>query len=489
MIPRIPFSRLSPAVLPICMVLSLLAGSPMSALAQSQSESGQQAELSAAPTEEAEVAVQRFLLWPLVSVEESPEWRQFSITPLYVERESADGNQKKVQVLWPLYLYRREDKDINIRILPIYTYWRDVYEFSGGKESSTQYMLFPIIFGGNSTEEGGYFAIFPIGGELKHFLGRDRITFVLFPAYLSYAKDQLHQRNYLWPVLSFTEGGGNSGFRLWPLYGYFQKEHEYRSVFVAWPIYNYEEYDLDQAQPGKRLLVFPFYAREDSSRRHYRAVLWPFFTYEQNLAGNYVERAMPWPFIIITRGDVYRTQYWPLYGHKVTDAADTTFVAWPFWHRRFYKTADGVRRESMLLPFFSSRTEFSKEEDVLSHRTRAWPLWRFRRYEDGSTYFRTLSLLWFDDEQGFERQYAPLWTLYERATAPGGYARTSAFWRLYRHVRTPNETESRIPLLLAYEKNKEQDTEDLRILGGLVGTHRKGDERSLQLLYLIHIPR
>jgi hypothetical protein len=394
-----------------------------------------------------------------------------------------------VQFLWPLYLFRRDGKDITIRIFPLYTYWRDVYEYRAGTEINTEYMLFPIVFGGTTTEAGSYFAVFPVGGELKHFLGRDEIHFILFPLYLSWKKGELRQRNYLWPVLSFSGGGGYSGFRLWPLYGFFEKENEFRSEFIGWPIYNHQEYDLDQEQPGERLLVFPFYAREDNTRRTYRAVLWPFFTYENNRARNFVERGMPWPFVVIARGDIERTQYWPLYGRRKAGDTETTFIAWPFWSRRS-ETANGIQeREMKLLPVYDAKTRLSEEDDVLYHKVRAWPLWRFRRYEDGSTYFRSLALLWFDDEQGFERQYAPLWSLYERSTTPDGEKRTYALWRFFQQVRTPEQTKTRIPLLFHYESDRGNDSRKMQILGGLFGFDREEDKRNLQVLYFIKIPR
>jgi hypothetical protein len=471
----------------VCFAQSVFMGD--ASFAEEASESGQTVEPPPVLPEGPEVVVQRYLFWPLIFIEESAEWRQLSITPVYVERETKDGSEKKVQFLWPLYLFRRQDKDVTIRIFPFYTYWRDVYEYADSIETNMQYMLFPIIYGGESTEEGGYFAVFPVGGKIKHFLGRDQIDFILFPLYLSYAKDSVRQRNFVWPVLSFTHGGEYNGFRLWPIYGYFQKENEYRNTFAAWPIYNYQQYDLDKEQPGERLFIFPFYARDDGARRHYRAIIWPFFTYEQNIAGNYVEKANPWPFIVMSRGDVYRTQYWPFYGHTMTEDAESTFVAWPFWHRRWYETPDGVKRQSMLLPVFASQTEFSQDQKILFHKSRLWPLWRFRRYEDGSSNFRMLSLLWFDDEPGFERQYSPLWTLYERTSAPGGYVSTYALWRLYRHRETPVETESQVPLLFTSQRDNERDIEDLRILGGFFGKHREGSKENLRLLYFINIER
>ncbi|RJP24981.1 MAG: hypothetical protein C4520_03110 [Candidatus Abyssobacteria bacterium SURF_5] len=459
---------------------------PVAALAQEMDEAPERPTQAPAQTEEE--VIQRYFLWPLVSVEESPEWRQFAARPLYVERTHKDQSRKRVQVLWPLYVFRRDGKDVTIRIFPLFTYWRDVYEFMNEDESNMQYMLFPIIFRGKSTEAGDYFALFPVGGKLKHFLGRDEIVFVLFPLYFSYQKGELRQRNYVWPVLSFSGGGDYSGFRLWPLYGQFQKEGEYRSEFILWPIYNHQEYDLDKEQPGERLLIFPLYAREDNRRRHFRAYLWPFFTFEENFAANFTERATPWPFVVRTQGEnVDRRQFWPLYGRVTTEDSETQFIAWPLWHRRADEAeGDPKTIQKSLMPFYASTTKFSPEtNEVMFQKTRVWPLWRSFRYEDGSSYSRALSLLWFDDVQGFERQYSPLWTVYERAETPDGETRTYALWRLFQRVETPGKTKINIPLLYNYQQNLEQDTEHVKILGGLFGTSREGNQRDFQVLYLL----
>ncbi len=437
-----------------------------------------------------ERATRRSGLWPFVAVEETPSWRQFSLRPFYVERETPDGSEKKVQFLWPIYLYRRSDEDITIRVLPLYTYRKDVYAYKDEREIDTEYMLFPFLFGGKSTEYGGHFAVFPVAGSLKNFLGRDEIRFFLFPLYMEYSKDELHQRNYVWPVLSFSEGGDYDGFRLWPLFGHFEKRGEYRKEFFLWPIVHHQTFDLDKEESGERLLVFPFYAREDSSRRRYRSIIWPFFSHEQNYAKNFDERAMPWPFIVRARGEnIYKTRFWPLYGYTRTEGSEKRFVLWPFYYRNTITLDDDLTRyETLLLPFLSSKTEVSEEQGVVKHRFRFWPLWRFRRFEDGSTYLRMLSLLWFDDEQGFERQYSPLWTIYERGTSPDGSGHTYALWRLFRQRHTATGSEAHIPLLFSHIEDMEQDSEETRILGGLLGTSREGDERRLRLLFFLDIP-
>ncbi len=140
------------------------------------------------------------------------------------------------------------------------------------------------------------------------------------------------------------------------------------------------------------------------------------------------------------------------------------------------------------MPFVSSTTEFSDSQGVMKHRFRFWPLWRFRRFEDGSTHLRLLSLLWFNDESGFERHYSPLWTIWEHATDPEGCSHSSALWGLYRRTQTPMRSETHVPLLFSSMRDTEQDLEETKILGGLYGSKKEGDKRRRQFLYLISTP-
>ncbi|RJP66261.1 MAG: hypothetical protein C4532_16380 [Candidatus Abyssobacteria bacterium SURF_17] len=431
----------------------------------------------------------QFGLWPFLSVVETPTSHEFSLRPFYTSREWANGSEKKVQALWPIYLYKRSEEDVTIRILPLYTFSRDVYRYEDSYEYESEYMLFPLLFGGDSSDEGGYFAFFPFGGTLKNFLGRDEVNFFLFPLYLDYSKDELYQRNYLWPVLSFSSGGDYNGFRLWPLFGHFEKRGEYRREFVLWPFYHRQRFDLNNDTPGERMLVLPFYAREDSQRRSYRAFLWPFFTYENNYAKNFEQRETPWPFVVRTRGEhIHRNQFWPLYGHTQTDDTQKDFVLWPFWHQRVFELeGDAKRHERFLMPFVSSTAEVSESQGVLKSKFKLWPLFRSRKHDDGTTDFRMFSLLWFEDEQGFEFQYSPLWTIYERESRPDGTGHTYALWRLFRHERSPEGAETLVPLLFSHTENTASDSEETAVLGGLFGTSRAGEERTTRLLYFIDI--
>jgi hypothetical protein len=428
--------------------------------------------------------VRRYVVWPLAFVDEAEQWRQFSFVPFYVNRESADGSEKRVQFLWPIWLYRRSGKDVSIRLLPVYTYWKDYFTYKGAEANDVHYMLFPFIFGSESPDEGKSFAFFPIGGKMKNFLGRDEIGFFLFPLYMEYSKGEMRQRNYLWPVLSFSEGGGYDGFRLWPLYGRFEKEGEFRRDFRLWPIYSRQRFDLDKEQTGERMMLFPLFAREDSASRRYRSVLWPFFGHDINYARDFEEWSAPWPFYVKTRGTIHQNRLWPFYGYKRTVDRESWFVAWPFLQRRETDITENAHlREFRFMPIVSYETETTASGEIVSHKERVWPLWRYRRSEDGSSRFKMLSLLWFSDERGFERAFSPLWTIYDRVEEPDGDRKVRALWGLIKHSREGSRGQTRIPLVYSRVSDTETGMEEARLFGGLIASVREGEQRKIKLFY------
>jgi hypothetical protein len=451
-----------------------------------------QAREAKAPTAKAstgeERAGRKYIVWPLVFVEETPSWRQFSFVPIYVTRETADDAEKRVQILWPLFLYRRFELDVKVHLFPLVSYWRDVYLYEDAEERDFDYMVLPFFFGGTSSEGESYFAFFPLFGTLRDYFGRDEIRFLLFPLYLDYSKNSFYQRNFLWPVLSFSSGGGYDGFRFWPFYGYIAKEGEYHNKFILWPFYHSQQFDLDKEQTGRRRLVLPFYAMEESQRRSYRAVLWPFFAHEHNFSQNYERYSVPWPFVIVTRGDTYETRLWPIYGRKRTSESERNFILWPLWRQNEFVLDHGVKRNETILMPFLFRSRIIDSESIREEKVRFWPLWRSQRFEDGSSEFRMFSFLWFDDERGFESHYAPLWTIYERSSSPDDTRHVRMLWGLVRHDRTSEGARTHVPLLFTRTRDIGRDVEETEILKGLIAIRNEAGVRNLRVLYGIRVP-
>ena len=72
----------------------------------------------------------RYVAWPLIFIDETSDWRQFSFIPFYVERETVDASEERTQLLWPIYMRRRSDDDVTIRVVPFYTYRKSVFAYA-----------------------------------------------------------------------------------------------------------------------------------------------------------------------------------------------------------------------------------------------------------------------------------------------------------------------------------------------------------------------
>jgi hypothetical protein len=159
---RVPYRAIS-ALAAIILVGALMLA-PASGFADQSGEGVAEAHNNL-PAAETDQPVRDYIVWPLIFVDEVDAWRQFSFVPFYVERTSPDDSEKRVQFLWPIWMYRRSGKDVSIRLLPFFTYWKDYFTYDGRRQHDLHYMLFPIIYGSESPEDGKSFAFFPFGGK------------------------------------------------------------------------------------------------------------------------------------------------------------------------------------------------------------------------------------------------------------------------------------------------------------------------------------
>ncbi len=426
---------------------------------------------------------------PLVGMELEAEMHERVVRPFYTRRASADGTYLRTQVLWPLWLYERKDERRRIQLLPLYYYFRDVHRYGDVVDDESDWSLFPVVWGGRSTRDGGYFAIFPLGGQMKGLIARDEIRFALFPLWFQ-IRDKGHvATSWLWPIFTRGHGGGMDTFRLWPLYGRRVKHGKYDRRFYAWPFVYREEFDLHRAQPGRRGMTWPFWTYEHSARRDYRSVLWPFFSVLDHHQGNYREVAAPWPFFVRRDGASRKRQVWPLFTGFTSGGRETHHVAWPFIFYSKDTSEVGVTRSQ------TSVALFLREERIVWHErdeqylySRVWPFFNYEQWPDGSSRTNLLSPLWFRDPQGFDYQYAPVFTLYHHERHPDGSKLSWALWNLYRHERTAERNEWRVGPLVRYAADATADTRRFDLLGGLLGIGREQGVRSLRLAWIIKIP-
>ncbi|MEM7233646.1 MAG: hypothetical protein AAF517_15835 [Planctomycetota bacterium] len=390
--------------------------------------------------------------------------------------DDADHSASRFRFLFPLGDFMSSEKRSKHRFLPIYYHNRRT-KLTGGEDSST--MIFPLFFWGSDPEEGGYFAFFPFGGQLKGLFGIDQATFVLFPFYLKALRDERTSTHLLWPFVNYVEGYGWSGGRFWPFYGSYAWDRldgtpRSRRRFILWPFYIRNRENL-QVDPTEIVFSFPFYGYRENRRSLTRSYLWPLHVYhydkkkKRSLHGGYF---FPYRF---TEG---QRDYWPIYGTKSTVEEGEgpegsegfsgrrryrQFFLWPIQR---YDWADDQLAETerfWIVPFYWRVSRFDKRTLEVTSR---WQLWPFMRYRSAGSHDRSFDFL------------APMW--WDRESLDRYWGRIFALFR-YR----AEETRSAWELLYGtlYWENGEEKTL-FSVLGGLLELGKKDDDWIVRLLYV-----
>lgn len=422
------------------------------------------------------------LLGPIINYEHKGREREFSLRPLYFR--AWDENAGYSEFLYPVASRKSEQG---------YTFFQGVhllnYDFgSRSRGSDNEFMLFPFVFYGKETEEqDSYFALFPAGGKIYDKFGRDEIRFALFPLYGRTRKDDRTITNILWPVFARIRGENESGLKFWPLYGHSRKKGVYRKAFYLWPMGFSYDTKLDTDDPTYLRTVFPFFIGRESPLESSRTYLWPFFSHVENRRRDYEEWNFPWPLFRITHGiDREGKKFLPFYAdEKLRDQRKRWFL-WPIYKIEEINSDTLKRRRDRILYFLYSDLEESMFDEPAPRKKRValWPLFTYEQIK-GVSRFHTLSILepFFPEKDGFERNWSPLWRLYQRKWDKHGNEISSLLWNLYwKEKRGPDIAMEVFPFFF-YQRETGRRI-DFKMLKGLV-RYREGDEgKRLNLFYL-----
>ena len=401
--------------------------------------------------------------------------------PFYSKLKDPVNDRKVLEVLWPLTV-SREIKDESLwRVLIFFGFNHDTEK----TKHRNRLWLFPFYFQGVDKEGVKYKALFPIGGSIHEFLGRDEISFALFPIRSKSKLNDLKTSNWLWPLISETKGTNIYRARAFPFYGVSELKGKYKKKFVLWPIWNSVEYKYPGSS-GKGYILFPLWGRVNLEDQKTLWVIPPLFRFTKGDKLNVTY--CPWPFFQKTSGRVNKLYIWPLWGHKERGGMKQTFVLWPFFWNENFDQHDELRHRFMFVPFVFTETVTDKtpQRKVLKKYRKVWPLFSYRKVGDERR-FRTLELWPFPETPPVERNWAPFWTIYCK-TKNGKDTDTELLWGLYRsHHREKGVTSrSLFPIYHGEYKKGKKGKRSWSILGGLVGYERKDSHKRLKLLYLLN---
>lgn len=430
-------------------------------------------------------------LGPLVEHRKDDAGRTFTaIRPFWSRTVDSVADRSVADWVWPLGSVKDREGEKHWRFLPAFGHDFD----TESRPSRHRWTVFPVLFGGRTRELDPYFAVFPLGGTLHEFLGRDRIMFVMFPVYARSSIKDLQTHSVFWPIYSRTVGTGVYRHRVWPLYGISVNEGRWTKRFVAWPFWTSVRYHYPDQQGGG-FVLFPLYGQVNVEDRRSRMVLPPLFKVEwddhDHLAWN-----APWPFLQYSRGNTDKLYVWPLYGQRSRDDEHRWFALWPLVGGRQQTLPKATVRRFHVMPLLQYESRFALERQAVNDsgpRVQAdqaeeryfklWPLFSYRRELDHAR-FRTLALWPLKQTPGIERNWAPWWSLWTHERAEDE-RRTEALWGVYRHQRDTESRDFSIFPLVQVSSDTEDASRRVSLLYGLLGYRRSGLQRSARLLYFL----
>jgi hypothetical protein len=197
-----------------------------------------------------EGAVTTNLLWPFFSFTEGEKKRGYRFWPFYGLKEEV-GVSRAEFVLWPVFLRQTKGMDTD--------------------DPVEEHMVFPLF----------------VSKESKHFESR----FLLWP-FLHHARDRLtgfEQWDLPWPIFQSLKGENLEGIRIFPLFGYKEKEGAER-LFILYPIYQVKKDRMGDVQEKtvRILLLTRIQTGEDEQglKKERSVRVWPFFDYEKESTGH-----------------------------------------------------------------------------------------------------------------------------------------------------------------------------------------------------------
>ncbi len=371
-------------------------------------------------------------------------------------------------------------------------------------KSQYRFWLLPAWFHGRDGEGAGYAALWPLGGEIRNFLWKDRIRFALWPLWTRSQIHDVETTDVLWPIYSRTTTPDHhlEQFRVFPFYAWTKNVRQYEKCAVLWPIWTRARYAHPKAS-GTAWVLFPLCGRVNLDSQKGWMFLPPLF---QHIRGDQLTRTYcPWPFYQRETGVREKLYLWPLYGWRKDGPMERRFWLWPLViHERSERGFKKLNRWSVI-PFYNNVTQSENPSPtgrreakapeaaaapagppkVTANRVKLWPLYSRLHDLGAETYRLRLLDLWPSGHPPpVERSWAPLWTVLDYRVR-GKDSDLDVLWGLYRDTRRDGGARS-VSLfpLWRHERTGEDSARRWSVLKGLMAYDRTATNRQVRFLWL-----
>lgn len=417
------------------------------------------------------------LAGPIFTHSEGPGRLEWGIRPFFYYLLDEKEDLELWEFLYPLGRYRITKEERYLRFTPLISSMIDLRE---GTERPSDSGIFPL-FWGKDKEGNPYGGFFPFYGTFRNKFGRDYIRFIMWPVYSESIWGDTKKTSILWPIFSLTEGPGREGIKVWPLFGWDEREDEFFNVFALWPIFFYQKADIKTERPSEFFSIFPFYVRSTKGSRWSTYFLWPFFHYEIDEAQGFMRWDIPWPILgRASSPEEESFHLWPIWGYKKRLDSQSYFLLWPIYQFKKERDAEKERVSHRFLLLSQYVKEFWNDEES-AFFLRVWPILYLKRSRDGEVRFHAPEIIPIDDE-GFDRNWGPILRPLRYQRDRNGNEELNFLWGIYHYWMRNNRKQWDISFLISVKKY--EDKWHFSLMKGLFEYTSGPVEQTMRLLYL-----
>lgn len=417
-------------------------------------------------------------------LDEKGRVRTRAFRPFFIEFLDPDRSTRDAYFLYPLFRKHTSPKGVRWSLFNLIQKRDEVDD-----ERSKRFRIFPIFSSDYSEDEDqeSKKSVFPVKGKLSHFLGKDSVSWFLFPFYLKSKKGEDSSSVFFWPFFQFQKGPKSGGRFFFPFCGYFWKEGQYKKHYFLWPLCYNQALRLHTEDPLYRHGILPFYTFEKSNKLESACFFWPFFGYTHKTEPYYHETRLLWPIFVQGRGeDKYVNRCAPFYTHSRFKDNEKWWYAWPCLRVKHWKEGGLNVSQSQILYFLmwsNKQRHPDPAKSFLAHKTHIWPLVSMWDNGEGKRQFQVFSPFesFFPHNTIIRKLYTPLFALYRYEKDQEAYCHRFLFNAL---VVSHSGQEKSLSLgpLIGFERGAEGSS--LELCKGLFGIQKKNGKRQLRLFWL-----
>lgn len=276
------------------------------------------------------------VMWPIFLKKKEGTERRFAIRPFYIGRKDPAKDFKKTDILWPFYCSKKRKASKEGRIAPLLWY--------GKINKRLDYLIFfPLLWCGKEDEKFDYLVFFPLYWQ-------GRVHLVIFPIYW-----QLRDHWAIFPIF----WKGENYCVVVPVYG---KGKYFMTIFppLFWKVKDSIVVFPFWWQGKNYITFFPIYWQGETSQGKRFIVIFPVYWHAKDKF---------W-FVFpvggrIGKGDKY-TDFilWPLYVKSKDKETHTLSFIWPMLSLKW----DGGVKGSRILPLYGYYNKRYEVTGVINKR-------------------------------------------------------------------------------------------------------------------------